>query len=142
MKIIFIICLSFLSVSASAQSARDIARRACEHGAKLYSDTSIAFARELWKIASETEANSPQRITRLKSLEGYLDDHIGRTKMRNKGFKEEWISQGIKRDVADLHWSAVEASLYISLNLARENPRWEVERLKLEVQEKCEQAAR
>ncbi len=118
--------------------ARAIVDDACKEGAELYSEIARINVIESYKIASETEENSPERIRRLEILEAQRDDAIGKLKLMNRKEQEEFIRKGIRKDIAALRRKTLDSTIYISMSLAYKNPRWDLSRLKLETQEKCE----
>lgn len=133
----------FLLITANychAQMARAIVDDACKDGAEMYSKIAKTNVIESYKIASETEPNSTERMRRLQILESQLDDTIGKIKLMNREHQEQWVTKGIRRDAASLRRQTLDASIFISISLAYENPKWDLNRLILETQEKCEMA--
>jgi len=138
MKIqLFIIFLFAFNIS-HAQMARAIVDDACKDGAELFSEIARINVIESYKIASETDANSPERTRRLEILEAQRDEAIGKLKLMNRKDQEEFIKRGIRRDIAALRRKTLDATIYIAMSLAYKNPRWDLSRLILETQEKCE----
>jgi hypothetical protein len=138
MKIKLFIIFLFAFNSSYAQMVSSIVHDACKDGAEMYSKIAKTNVIETYKIASETEPNSPERIRRLQILETQLDDTVGKIKLMNREHQEQWVKKGIRRDVASLRRQTLDASIFISISLAYENPRWDLTRLILETQEKCE----
>ena len=135
----FLIGLYFC-LNVHAQNARTTVRLACENGAKLYSSLAIINTNEIYKIASETDENSPERIRRLQILENHRDDYIGQNKVNHRQMQDEWIKNGMAPDVASLYRASMDLTLYITLNLSIKNPRWDKNRLIIEAQDECEKS--
>jgi hypothetical protein len=127
-----------ISCTSYAQMARSIVDDACHDGAKLYSRIGRTNVLESYKIASETEANSPERKIKLQILERQLDEAVGRLKLANRESQEEWVRKGINRDIAALRRQTLDATIYIAISLASKNPNWDLNRLIIETQEQCE----
>ena len=64
MKLSPFFLIGLFCLNVHAQNARTTVRLACENGAKLYSSLAIINTNEIYKIASETDENSPERIRR------------------------------------------------------------------------------
>ena len=111
---------------------------ACKDGANLYSRIARTNIIETYRIASETDANSPERIRRLQLLESQRDDAIGKLKTMNREQQEEWVKRGIDREIASLRRKTLDSTIYISMSLAYKNPQWDLDRLILETQEQCQ----
>jgi hypothetical protein len=138
MKLKFFIFLILLFNICHAQTARSIVEDACIDGAKIFSKIGMTTALELFIVASETNPNSAERSKRLKIHENQRDKVIGELKSINRKGQDDWIKQGIDRDIASLRRKTLDLTIYISMDLAQRNPRWDLERLILEVREKCE----
>jgi hypothetical protein len=121
-----------------AQMARAIVDDACKDGANLFSKIARTNVIETYKIASETDANSPDRVRRIQLLESEREEVIGQLKKMNRDSQEEWVKKGISRDIASLRRKTLDSTIYISMSLAYKNPNWDLNRLILETQEQCE----
>lgn len=142
MKLNFFFLLLMTVASCHAQMARAIVDDACKDGANLFSKIARTNIVESYKITSETEPNSPERIVRLQKLESQLDEVVGRLKSRNRETQEEWVRKGIDRNTASLWRMTLDSTIYIAISLAYKNPKWDLNRLILETQEQCEISVR
>jgi len=141
MKFLIFFCWAFVvCLNVHAQNARKIVRTGCEDGSKAYSSLAIINTQEIYKIASETYENSPERIRRLQILENQRDDYIGQNKINHRKTQDEWIKAGMDPEAASLYKSVMDLTLYITLNLSLKNPRWDKSRLIVEAQDECERA--
>ena len=130
----------FVCLNVHAQNARNVVRLACEDGSKTYSSLAIINTQETYKIASETDENSPERIRRLQILEGQRDNYIGLFKVNHRKTQEEWIKGGMDPNVASLYKSVMDLTLFITLSLSYKNPHWDQSRLIVEAQDECERS--
>lgn len=93
---------------------RAIVEDACKDGANLYSKIARINVIEAYKIASETDANSPERVRRLQILEVQRDEAIGQLKRMNRENQEDLIKRGISRDIASLRRNTLDSTIYIN----------------------------